>query len=611
MLNYHNTCQLLGYAHRLEQELTYDALNSSLKRVGEASLYQVDTGTGKSLAIALSALSLLQNSEKLTQVIIATSTVTLAKDMLDQLEAIKDCSNGKQTLGLLIGAAHYISPERLNMAVNNAQNQDNADLALLKHLLQWEETIDEFISDYGQLPFGLKPSDICQTQNSKSESWVENREFERLSDVVVTTHAMIAVDMKKRSPLFKADCDSYLIIDEADQFTDMLKSQSYSRLNLKRLYSEVYADVRPKAAKAFESAIEQCEIAAQGKEFNPSRTEAIDIVRGLAAVISNYEKELPDLLEYLQYWLLQNVTSPNLGTGVSTKNKEPAIVALNPYYSRTFGRYAFENYKSIALLSGTLSIAENVEDGVKWCIKDLGLTNTVGKIFEFSPHKFGELELSLCQSTQNGIYLSAASPSVINPLWVSEQAKNITTTLTGRALILTSSHQESELFAKQLLGFASLHKKGEKINVAIDEFRNDPTKKYLITAAGHTGLNLKDSHGNMMISDIYITRLGFPPPNDQLRAICELYEDDRYHVLRAVEHFDGLCLVTRKIKQSLGRGIRGEDNKIHLCILDHRFPPATDFGPMKTLKNSIPKRFFNKYAAARIINKIEEQEIVL
>ncbi|MER2891411.1 hypothetical protein, partial [Escherichia coli] len=91
----------------------------------------------------------------------------------------------------------------------------------------------------GGLPCDLLASQICLTAECENEAFDEQQQAESKCDIVVTTHAMIAVDMLRNNALL-ADKSrpTVLIVDEADALVNRLQEWTQRRLNLVRVASQ-------------------------------------------------------------------------------------------------------------------------------------------------------------------------------------------------------------------------------------------------------------------------------------------------------------------------------------------------------------------------------------
>ncbi|EOZ9912524.1 helicase C-terminal domain-containing protein, partial [Klebsiella pneumoniae] len=68
-------------------------------------------------------------------------------------------------------------------------------------------------------------------------------------------------------------------------------------------------------------------------------------------------------------------------------------------------------------------------------------------------------------------------------------------------------------------------------------------------------------------------------------------------------YLENLRKVIRKAKQSVGRGIRSENDTVRIIILDPRFPEPTDLSSKhRSLEHIIPVRFRREYRSCEILS---------
>jgi ATP-dependent DNA helicase DinG len=613
-MQYKKLLDSLNLTAREAQEETLNALDKSLSTRKKVNLFQVDTGVGKTLAIGCAAVEHAKSDHK--QIVIATKTLTLVKDMYKCIESIINNTHFgeyKPTLSCFVGKSHYVCKERVERFKEKLDNLSSTEENALNLLSSWDETIDEFIEEFGELPFELKAKDICLNVDSTTSQWEELKYFNTQSDIVITTHKMITIDMKKSQSMFDTESQCHLIIDEADQFVDLLISDVESRLNIKRLLSRYKDEISKPTAKVLKDLNKITTQKAGDKSYNSSEGFRSEILKSVNKLIKQCEKSESDkyLCEEMKLWMFSNLSIKNIGYGISPKNKEPALISLDPYKSRLFGAYIKKKFENASLLSGTLSTNFELDKGLVWVNKYLGIKDDMkGGNYEFSPHDFGKLSLTLLREKKNNLYINRSKGSDnanirLNPLWVEEMCENILSAAKGKAIILTTSHEESMLFSKHL--DCVLHEKNSKLSDVIAEFI-DSKKQFIITASGHTGVNIS-KNGRSILDDVFITRLGFKPPSNFTQEMIELLGKEHCNRLKAMEHFSSINLVARRIKQAIGRGIRSEKDEIHVCILDDRFPDFDEVNAMKViLKSAIPKRFIPQYHKATKLTLQEEKE---
>lgn len=590
----------MGLSYRNEQHEVYQNLVSASEFPGAVTLIQAETGIGKAFATALAAVTYLidANQDTPRKVVIATSTVALMRDLESyfiKLRPLLDNLDFYPYVSLLFGKGHFVSPERVRAHMSD--EWADSDINLAEALMNWSETIDDFIAEFGSLPAALVADDVCQTDYYQRDNWQEERDTVLASDVVISTHAMIGADMRRN--IFSDD-EIYLIVDEGDAFVDHLESREFVNFNIRREFSGMEHHFTQKGEKLF------CELKERCNQLFPSNAEfsihemamAKDVFASLNLAVNYVKRNISDaernwfgeMRSYISYMSENIEANKYVGCGKTDVLKEPSITVLNPYFSRVFGSYS-EKFNAVTLMSGTLSVGRNIIDGTAWVVKKLGLGNRVVRTAEVSPVQFGDLKLYLCPPAD----LMYDAQKRLSAGWISNIALAVEK-MPGKTLLITSSHDETEMLGAHITNSA-YQKKGEKLSVAMNRFAESGAACF-ITAAGHTGVNFTNSSGRSMLNNIVITRLGFPAPSIQIKLLSGLKSMTSEHkaALRLNEYFDSLNSVIRRTRQIIGRGIRSSDDKISLYIFDSRFPKPSEFtSRYSLLRNAIPKRFQSSY----------------
>jgi ATP-dependent DNA helicase DinG len=594
----------LGISARPAQEKTFNHLCIDTEFEHTTGLFQVDTGVGKTLAVALAAAHYClrpSNGNDRRQVIIATSTINLVNELeqcFDQLGSLFAEIGAHPSYAKLLGKTHYILPASVQLLIDSGTWAE--DDVLLQKLLKWTGSIDQFIETYGDLPDGILNSDVCQTTSLTRDDWRESVELLLSNDIIITTHAMLNNDIRRS--LFVSE-SMYLMIDEADAFIDLLESNQFTSFNLKRELGALGSLLTKKGAVQLSACIDAaCNTYPDTTTYSADERlmakvtldAALEAMKSSKKNIEANDKQwLNDMKRYIEHLQLNITHAKHLGCSKTPKLNEPTILLLNPYFSRVFGRYA-EKFTAISLLSGTLSTHHDLTDGTKWVIKKLGLNDHTLRSYDISPSSFGELQLSLI-TIDSSIYDHNPMRS-LSAEWVEKLAGTIEG-LSGKTLVLVASYEEGNMIA-QHLSKAMLHKKGDKLAKSVKTFEAGDYH-FLITPVGHTGVNFTSGKSGSFLDAIVITRLGFLPPSaylEQLKYVKNLSAEHKA-VLARSEYYDSVDKVIRKTKQTIGRGIRSEEDRVHVYIADPRFPKATDFTSKRSrLRYAIPKRFQSSYA---------------
>lgn len=592
-------------------------------------LLQADTGVGKTLGYLIPALlHVARTGERL---IIGVGTLNLIqqisnKEIHTALKVVKQETGKTLKVFSYLGRKHYISPERLEQALSDVspglKRTYRAEIYAIRH---WKKSIVEFVTRYGELPCGLNEDDICKLRTYTSDELKQREKRVAESDVIITTHAMLTMDafstggiLQKAVKKHYPDRKSILVVDEADGFHAALAAHVETRLNLHH-FSSVLSAFAPQSLIRYSQSLGRKVVKlSEGRSFQSS-SEIQGVVR---SAIKHYRRALSrskysgasekawELLSLSGFLSSKSVT---IGVGVDSLTKEPALVFINPFATRLCGSYLEQHYQSACFVSATLSTHDDLSKGVRWFIKDLKLPEDRLICDEFSPEHYGDMNVFLqSKSAPKPFSKSEQDGAVINTEFVKACAEAIYHAPGQNKLVLTGSYQESKLLHHQLalLNGATpitVHQKGEKLETV--KFRYMEVGGILITPGGHIGLDIRNEEGGQFLDEVVITRIPYRVKDSR---VIEDYADHLRevgmgeHSYMYAQNFFMQKTMTeaiRKLKQALGRGIRGENDKVDIYILDPRFPSYLEKGSYFTnqLKSIFPKRFKSSYMKATIL----------
>ncbi len=607
MVTYNEIIKEIGRECRTEQRLLCDDIVMA-NEFGECLLAQADTGIGKTLSMSIAVKRiLLTPSDKRRKIIIATSTLALCKDIQHELSSVGVGSS------ILMSYRNYFSRDRIELLIHKRPDLTDS----LSPLISWSSTIDSYLDEFGDLPCGVTIEQVCQTEATKSEAYMAERKIALEADVIVTSHAMVAIDMLQTGRVLNLlKFQSTLIIDEADTFVDFLKEFNVRSFNLFREFSRVkelcsnrfkehlheQGEVIRKLVKATKA------FSKEGKKTATAVMSSLQNALNDCVLVNLTMDELAEYEEFKHYydWAVEHVSrSPDVSVSLTTINQEPVIAIYSPYFSRVFGGYCYDNIQSVVLLSGTLSVEKDVEKGTDWIKRELKLIGYPIQCKAYSPKRYGELTLSLYRSDVP-IYIQRGE-HLLNQAWIKDICQEILC-MSGKTLIITSSFNEARLLAEHLTGNVFLHKPSEKLSLIKDAFIHAKGDAYLISPSAHTGHNFTCSNNRSVLRNIVITRLGFKASNDVLSNLkgSPDYPDSKIKHLQQADYFMSLNRVIRRTIQIIGRGIRHKDDKVNVFIADPRFPKYLDVtNSHSVLRNAIPTRFIPQYQQARIVSPIE------
>ncbi|HEX5017097.1 MAG TPA: ATP-dependent DNA helicase [Actinomycetes bacterium] len=209
-----------------------DALES-----GEHLLVQAGTGTGKSLAYLVPVLAHHDTA------IVATATIALQRQLVDRdlpllVDALEPLLGRRPEFAMLKGRANYLCLHRLNTADEAAGDDDEAlfeptptskagrDVVRIR---KWAETTetgdrDEVIpapDERAWRNFSVTPHECLGAQKCPfaDDCFAElARERARVADIVITNHAMLAIDSLSDARLLPES--DVIIVDEGHELAD-------------------------------------------------------------------------------------------------------------------------------------------------------------------------------------------------------------------------------------------------------------------------------------------------------------------------------------------------------------------------------------------------------
>jgi ATP-dependent DNA helicase DinG len=606
-----------GLSARQVQSDYADAVTESLNDHGRIALLQADTGVGKSLGYCVPAAMKLAEKPG-ARVIICSNTIALLrqldqKDLPLAIDIVGRHTGSYSSHALLLGRQNYLSPARLEFALSELSEKQLTEHAdRIEALRAWDDAIDLFVHEYGDLPPGLTADRICQTSYARDESYDISKREALEADILVCSHAMLVNDLLLGGGMLfngaLAAKETYLIVDEADLLHSMLIERQQTRINLLELRHDLRSFAKPPLIAKMDAIIEAIRPMAQGRTFITSeaiQTSVRDHLRGLINALRGYvEDEAQHLKASIEQML--GMTLNRMGVGVSPIRHEPAVVFINPFLPRVFERYVTDHYAACVLTSGTLSTFDDIDKGTQWIRRDLGISQAhTGILAQFSPTHFGKMSITLAGPDYPAPFLYGDEID-INPRWISAASEHISR-LKGPVLVLTGSHQESRML-HAALGQGTLHQFGERLTSVVKR-HHASDEQVLITAAGKVGLDMRGSDGEQYLQHVVLTRIPFQPRDEQYERELASYIRATHPSISNPESFVkttrymlNLNAAIRITKQSLGRGIRHPDDAVTFHLLDRRFPLYDQVGVShNALRAAIPKRFIADYKNATVL----------
>lgn len=271
---------------------------------------QAPTGTGKSYAALLAGI---HNARKGRRTVIGTSTLVLSDQYADDMARIAE-SYPDVKFFVLKGASNYYCGNRAAEEIKKSRKDRQATLR--------EELKNAARSRHGRIPFWASAdTEYCYSCRDNYASSGETAcEYARAraaavkADVVVTTHAMIAVDMRLRA-LSKGERDILgevwlTVFDEAHKaagnlvYSEVLTAKRVGKLAWNDVLRSMGYARRNDFVEHFENLVEadwynpDAEKMGRLLELWPNRTE---LGQMNAAVKLCSEKDRPDFNRYVRF----------------------------------------------------------------------------------------------------------------------------------------------------------------------------------------------------------------------------------------------------------------------------------------------------------------------
>ncbi len=225
----------IGGTPRAGQQQMAEAVADTLD-TGEHLLVQAGTGTGKSLAYLVPVLAHHDSA------IISTATIALQRQLVDRdlprlVDALEPLLGRRPVFAMLKGRSNYLCLHRLNSGEQEPDDEDalfaptptskaGRDVVRIRKWAEQTETgdRDEVLpapDDRAWRSLSVTPHECLGAQRCPfaDDCWAEiARERAREADVVVTNHAMLAIDALSDARLLPES--DVIVVDEAHELAD-------------------------------------------------------------------------------------------------------------------------------------------------------------------------------------------------------------------------------------------------------------------------------------------------------------------------------------------------------------------------------------------------------
>jgi ATP-dependent DNA helicase DinG len=633
--------EAIGGQEREGQLLMAESVRSSLSGGGHA-LVQAGTGTGKSVGYLVPA-ALHAVGPDGGAVIIATATIALQKQLVDRdlprvAEALEPLLGRPLAFAVLKGRNNYVCLQKLNGTVPEDEGAalfDTPKSALglqAVSVREWAESTDT--GDRDEYPDDVDPrvwrafsvgrrECVGESRCTFGEECftVRRRVLAQQADIVVTNHAMLAIDAIEGIPVLPEH--DAVIIDEGHELVDRATSAITRELTVamcERAVLRARRLVDPETLENLERATEGLDDAvrlAGGQFAGPTRLEELnrDLVLALSALRDSFHQAIAEVNADKDAKDLDSLAARQQARGALEELHDVAgallamgpqdVVWLDPGESRApmmkiaplsvagLLRTSLFDRGPVVLTSATLSVG----GGFEALLAALGLdddaaaTLDVGSPFDHARQGILYVAKDLPPPGRDGVAMEAL-----------DELAELIEAAGGRTLALFSSWRGVERAAEYLrvrLGENPdlpllVQRKGDAVGGLVERFAAVPASTLLGTVSLWQGV---DVPGESCIQ-VVIDRIPFPRPDDPLLAARQKAVDDAGGSgFRAVSvPRAGLLLA-----QGAGRLIRGSQDRGVVAVLDSRLATA---GYSRALRASLPP-FWYTTDRATVIGALE------
>jgi ATP-dependent DNA helicase DinG len=486
-------------------------------------LLQAGCGVGKTRGFLIPAIRAIAAAKR---ILIATPTTQLVRQMMasKDLEAAKliyTSVTGKSLrYAARLGLKQFLSPSRA---------------AAAGAMVVADDTIESILERYPN----LQQSGICLMPSSLAEEKAEYRAQAndvQDADLLITTHAALALDRLTGGSLLDIDSFDAIIVDEADKLPDAAAGLLDTALSVAAIRSaELCATAFKKCLKSRDPGHMELALTALIDEARQESVQTADIVLRDAQreVMGSARKIMAAIKHPSEYATL--TWSDDL---VALKHRNPARLLRNVFHQRT-----------TILTSGTLAVRDK-DAGFSSFRYELGLSEDIHPVSSrIEPKVHGTLQFVLASR-------SLPTPRLGEPLrdtWLAYCARAIQEAQKdGEAvLVLTTNYADTAVLGGKLieLGVPTLvHTRSTRLQ---DLMRRRAHNEVLVTPAGWEGVDAPYKWKHLVIP-----RVPYPMVDD----------DNEYSFLNSTE------IAMRRLRQAMGRVMREPEDSATVWLLDSRFP---------------------------------------
>ena len=575
-------------------------------------LIEAQVGIGKSYAYLIPLLTAIQNKDSFHGFIIATSTIALQEQLLNDVNRVAGMLNmGPIDVVLAKGKNNFMCLSRLFEFLKESGSERYRDIL--------NKIVDEGGSDRGdfeQLPESVwRKINVrnCRVQTcpyyGNCKFVVQREDYSKDKKIIITNQDLLAQHLKQGSDSSIFSETDIIVIDEAHNFEDKLRNAYVEALDKRRIEGAIY--------HLYQSVSYNDEFYPKS-EFFENLNDFFTKIRFSAKYIMR--KNQADIEDFSDYGRIQFVCNDAMKRvilklnqsiadaidEVKVRNQKNDVDTLNPrpleilegfskilrdllmkkdanniywvnfldhdgkylqlmYSPRHLDKIAsniFSNTKAgIVLTSATL----DANDHYNYYSDSIGLNEVVGKAVLkecpiSSPYNYEENTILYCPD-------DIVNPNENHELYlnqITERIKDLIEITQGRSLVLFTSKKDMNYVYHQLqqdyLDYPLyMQQEGGNHQKLKEKFEENIHSCLFATGSFFEGIDIKGES----LSSLIIPRLPFPIVDPVVEEKASTYQDNFQKVY--------LPEMLLKLKQGTGRLIRSESDKGIVSILDSRF----------------------------------------
>jgi len=575
-------------------------------------LIEAQVGIGKSYAYLIPLLTAIKSEDSFHGFIIATSTIALQEQLLNDVNKVAEMLNiGPIDVALAKGKNNYMCMSRLSEFLRESGSE------------KYQEILNKIVEAGGidRGDFEEIPDSIWHKINVKNcrvyscphygtcKFVVQKEDYSKEKKVIITNQDLLAQHLKQGNSSTIFSETDMIVIDEAHNFEDKLRNAYVEAIDKRRVEGAIY--------HLYQSVSFNDEFYPR-TEFFQNLNDFFTKIRFSAKYIM--KKNRVDIEDFSDCGRIQFVCNRTMRQVILNLNQS-ILDAINEVKNRnqqndvdTLDSRSLEILEGFRKILMDLLKGKNAEN-IYWA----NFLDHDGKYLQlmYSPRHLDEIASSIFGKTKAGIVLTSAtldandhynyysdsiglnqvvgksvlkefpisSPydykentilycpdDIVNPneeheLYldqITEKIRNLIEVTKGRSLILfTSKKDMAYVYGRLQQDYLDyplyIQQDGGNNQKLKEKFEENVDSCLLATGSFFEGIDIKGES----LSSLIITRLPFPIVDPVVEEKASIYQDNFQKVY--------LPEMLLKLKQGTGRLIRSENDKGVVAILDSRF----------------------------------------